>query len=286
MAPQPFENLPRRGPLFFIAFMAAFAWLLSLPTYAAQAPVAPQPYLLHLNGIGGERSCDHWLLNGLRQGGFNAEVEVYDWTAGRVGIEALQGQELHSAQSRKVAEKLTAFARQHPNRPIYITSHSGGCGVAVWALEQLPENVKINTLVMFAPALSPNYDLSKALSHVTDRAYVFSSPHDTIVLGTGTKLFGTIDGLKVEAAGLNGFIQPDQADPAQYKKLSPHPYNKQWLAKYGNAGSHICALRPLFAREYVATLLLTGSAPADETPDTPVTATTQPVQPTRTSVLP
>jgi pimeloyl-ACP methyl ester carboxylesterase len=264
--------------------MAVLPCLLSRTIQAAQVAAASKPYLLHLNGIGGERVCDHWLLDGLRQGGFNAEMEVYDWTTGRIGIEALQGRELHSAQSHKVAEKLTAFARQNPRRPIYITSHSGGCGVIVWALEQLPEDVKINTLVMIAPALSPDYDLSKALSHVKGRAYVFSSPHDTIVLGTGTKLFGTIDGQKVEAAGLNGFVRPEQADPEQYKKLSPQPYSSQWLAKYGNAGSHICSLRPMFAREYIATLLLTGTPPADE--PTPVAATTQPVQPTRTPVLP
>ena len=33
-----------------------------------------------------------------------------------------------------------------------------------------------------APALSPQYDLSKALAHVRDKAYVFSSVHDVYVL--------------------------------------------------------------------------------------------------------
>ncbi|HEX2973450.1 MAG TPA: hypothetical protein VHP11_14040 [Tepidisphaeraceae bacterium] len=278
MAIQPLACSYGIGRAFLLSLMVVSAWLISPLAQAQQAESLP--YLLHLNGIGGERSCDHWLLIGLQQGGFKAEVEIYDWTGGRVGIEALQGRELHAAESRKVAEKIAVFAHQHPDRPIYITSHSGGAGVAVWALEQLPDEVKIDTLVMFAPALSPDYDLSKALRHVKGRAYVFSSPHDTIVLGTGTKLFGTIDGHKVEAAGLNGFVCPGQADLEEYKKLVPQPYNKDWLIKYGNAGSHICALRSKFAREYVSTLLLTGAPPADEIkPAKVAAATTQPARP-------
>ena len=38
-------------------------------------------------------------------------------------------------------------------------------------------------------------------------------------LGAGTRLFGTIDGKHVEAAGKVGFHPPQRADPAQYQKL-------------------------------------------------------------------
>jgi hypothetical protein len=121
---------------------------------------------------------------------------------------------------------------------------------------------------MFAPALSPDFDLSNALRHVVHKAYAFTSPYDMIVLSTGTKLFGTVDGVKCEAAGLNGFVCPRTADEEQYKKLCPQPYNKAWAIKYGNVGSHICSMRPKFAKDYVATLFLTGAPPPDANPTT------------------
>jgi len=243
----------------------------------AARPPATKPWLLHLNGIGGERMCDHALIEGLAQGGFKADVEFYDWTGGQIGIEALQGRERHETEARKIADKLAGQFRAHPKTPIYMTSHSGGCGVAVWALELLPDEVKVDYLLLFAPALSPDYNLTKALRHVNKKAYVFSSEYDQIVLGTGTKLFGTIDGQRVEAAGLNGFVEPDTADAEQYKKLIAQPYKLNWLREYGSAGSHISALGARFSRGYVATLLLTGSPPKDKEVD--VAATTQPARP-------
>lgn len=242
-------------------------WLLSAGLLflgvAAASGEEGKAFLLHLNGIGGERMCDHTLVDGLREGGFRAEVEFYDWTGGRIGIEALQGRDRHEKEAKKIAEKLTAQHRAHPDVPIYVTSHSGGCGLAVWALELLPDDVQVECLLMFAPALSPDYDLSKAFRHVKRKAYAFTSKYDTIVLGTGTKMFGTIDGQRVEAAGLRGFVRPDAADAEEYKKMETHAYRAAWLGQYGSAGSHICALRKKFAREYVARLLLTGEAPKD-----------------------
>lgn len=241
---------------------------------AGQQADQPKPWLLHLNGIGGQRVCDAWLVRGLQQGGFAGAVEFYDWTGGKTGIEALQGRTLHEAEARKIADKLVDYRRAHPTTPIYITAHSGGCGLAAWALELLPDDIQVEAVFMFAPALSPEYDLTKALKHVKTQLYAFSSPHDSVVLGTGTKLFGTIDGLRVEAAGLNGFVQPKTADAEQYKKLLAQPYQKEWLAKYGNAGSHICPLRTKFAREYVAPILLNGAATAPKHAAVPTTQPT------------
>ena len=35
-------------------------------------------------------------------------------------------------------------------------------GLAVWALEKLPDDVKVDTVLLMSSALSPTYDLSKA----------------------------------------------------------------------------------------------------------------------------
>ena len=227
--------------------------------------VEPRPFLLHINGIGGERLFDRTLVGALKQAGLEADCETHDWTHGDFGLTALQAYDKHRAEAKKIANRLVERAKQFPTAPIYITAHSGGTGVAAYALEMLPEDVKIQSIFFLAPALSPEYDLSKALRHVTGSLYVFTSPYDSVVLDTGTKMFGTIDGVRGAAAGLRGFLQPSTGDAEQYKKMVHFPYQKGWLVKYGNAGSHICSMRPKFARMFLGPLLLTGKVPMDET---------------------
>jgi len=222
---------------------------------AGAADKPPRPIWLHINGIGGERRMDHTLIRGLKAGGFDADYEFYDWTHGEDGLTALRNFTQNRKEADKVREMILRFAKERPDRPIYLSSHSGGAGIAVWALEDLPPDVKIESLLMMAPALSPTYDLSKALSHVRGKAYVFSSRYDSVILKTGTRMFGTIDRKFCEAAGLDGFVKPEGADDREYRKLVPQPYRRQWLLQYGNAGTHISAMGYQFSRLYIAPML-------------------------------
>jgi hypothetical protein len=238
-------------------------------TTPATTPAATTPFHLHLNGIGGYRYVDKSLLRGLQDGGLEGRVLAYDWTGIDVGMGALLDKARHREQSKKVAEMLIAAWREQPGRRITITCHSGGAGICVWALEQLPEEVKIDTIVMLAPALSPGYDLSPALQHVTGKLYAFYSPYDAAVLGFGTRMFGTIDGPKGEASGKIGFRQPANAvDPKQYERLVQIPYDSAWL-KLGNAGDHIGWMSRPFAHEVIAPLMLEGKMPTGTTTPNP-----------------
>src|SRR5688572_3875928 len=152
---------------------------------ARPANAGAKPYILHLPGIGGERGIDHALLRGLREAGIEAEYEIYDWTHGDIGVQALVAAEAHKRESRKIADLIAHYAKSNPGAPIYITSHSAGTGLATWALEQLPDDVKVHSVFMFASALSPTYDLTRALAHVTGKVHVFSSPNDAAVLSIG-----------------------------------------------------------------------------------------------------
>lgn len=228
---------------------------------ATSSQPGDKPFLLHVNGIGGERSIDHSLISGLQAGGFDAEVEYFDWTHGEDGLVVLRAYDRNRQEAEKVRDIIVRHAKERPNQPIYLSCHSGGVGIVVWAMEDLPPEVKVEWLLMLAPALSPSYDLSKALSHVKGKAYAFTSPYDTIILKTGTKFFGTMDRKYIEAAGLDGFVKPPGADDRQYAKLVAQPYQAQWLRMYGNPGTHIGATGTKFAREYIAPLLRTGRPP-------------------------
>jgi pimeloyl-ACP methyl ester carboxylesterase len=152
---------------------------------------------------------------------------------------------------------ITDKYRADPRTRIYLSGHSGGTAIAVWALERLPPDVKVDTLLLIASALSPTYDLSPALRRVRGRAYALHSPYDP-VLGIGTRMFGTIDGIRTDAAGRVGFTPPPTAaDPPQYAKLTTVGYGPGWI-RLSNIGDHIGPMMRPFAREVIAPLLQTG----------------------------
>lgn len=264
-----------RASAYTAAMRWIFALVLSLCTFLGISPAplqadgappsgnpepAPHTFLLHLNGIGGKRIMDRWLLEGLAQGGLEASYRIYDWTGDEEGMLALADVKLHQTESAKVAAMLADYHRDHPADRIILTSHSAGAGIAAWALSQLPAGTNIDTWLMLEPALSPQFDLSAALSHVNGRAYVFSSINDGIVLSAGTRLMGTVDRVQTDAAGFSGFVRPPQGDVRQYQKLISVPYDTAWL-RLGNFGDHIgCMMRP-FARAVIAPILIDGVIP-------------------------
>src|SRR5690242_64348 len=199
-------------------------------------------YLLHLPGISGARGYDRMMTGGLREAGYTGELETYDWTEKDPGLRALMAYERNQVEAQKIADRITSRVRADRNLKIIITAHSGGTGLAVWALEKLPQDITVEKVILLSSALSPQYDLSKALAHVRGKLYSFFSENDVLVLGAGTKLFGTIDGKKCESAGECGFVLPATADMQQYEKLIQKPYDKSWM-QYGNIGDHLVSMR-------------------------------------------
>lgn len=222
--------------------------------------------LIHLPGIAGARALDRQFVAGLHDGGYAGESETYDWTAGDPGLAALLARRRNERQADRIAARIEKLLTDDPGLKIRLVGHSGGAGIAAWALERLPDGLQVETLVLVAPALSRRYDLSKALAHVRGTAYAFTSPNDTIVLGAGTRLFGTIDGVKEDASGLHGFTKPAGADDAQYAKLVPMPYTAAWM-DFGNAGDHIGPMRRAFAREVISPIVQGREPPATRPAD-------------------
>ena len=226
------------------------------------ANVAPPPgsvYLVHLPGIAGDTPFDRWWMNALKEGGAADRVELYDWTCHDPWIHALQAYEGNHQQAQRVAELIVAKYRADPRAKVILTAESGGTGIAVWALERLPKNVQVQSLLLIAPAISPGYDLTAALCHVRGKAYAFTSGGDWFMLGAGTRLYGTIDGKRTEAAGLVGFHRPARADAAQYHKLVEMKYDPNWII-WGNFGSHSGGMSSAFARHVLAPLLIRSEA--------------------------
>lgn len=249
----------RLGVLAFILYVSA--------TASASAADTSDDYLLHLPGISGYHWLDRGMIEGLRLGGYAGTIDVVDWPRGNPGLGALLARERNHDEAKQVAQKLERQSRDHPGGRIVLTAHSGGTGILIWALEDLPDDVQVDTVLLIAPALSPTYDLSKALRHVRGKAYSFFSPLDAIVLGVGTRTFGTIDGVKVDAAGKLGFTAPDGADAEQYRKLVQVPYDVSWMP-LGNIGDHIGPMARPFAEAMLSPLAMGKALPVFKRPTT------------------
>src|SRR5687768_7244068 len=72
---------------------------------ATERPVqVSDAWLLHLPGIAGETRIDRGLVRGLREGGFDGAIQIYDWTGDAPGIPALRAHKRHQEEAAKVAQ--------------------------------------------------------------------------------------------------------------------------------------------------------------------------------------
>ncbi len=162
------------------------------------------------------------------------------------------------AKAAFVAETVRSFKAAHPHEPVFLVAKSGGSGVVINALEAL-EPQTVERVVLLAPALSPQYDLTRALRAVRRELVVFWSPFDIVILGAGTWLFGTIDRVRSVGAGLVGFQVPPvdkrtEVQSDEYEKLCQVRWRPP-MARTGYFGGHFGPDSPLFLRKYVVPLL-------------------------------
>lgn len=228
-------------------------------------------YTIILPGIEGTSFLNTSVAKGLVDGGWPGAVEVYDWTAGSVLLFPvnLRAYERNRDKARRIAEKITEYQDKHPGRPVHIIGHSGGGGVAVLAVEALPPGRQITSALLLAPAISPTYDLRRALRHTEYGIWNFYSRHDVGFLKAGTTVLGTIDGQHTSAAGAVGFQMPwglDEEDRRLYAaKLRQQAYSRK-MADSGHTGGHVGWANRRFVAEWLCPIM------CSQIPDRPALA--------------
>lgn len=220
---------------------------------------AAQGYVLILPGIEGKSYLNTRIAKGLNDGNVFYTIEVYDWTAGSVMLfpVTLRYLERNKREAAIVADKILAYQRAHPGRPVHLIGHSGGGGLAVLVLEALPADRPITSALLLAPAIAPSYDLRRALRRTTAGIWNYYSPYDVGFLKLGTTIMGTIDGRHVTAAGQKGFEIPlglDQEGRQLYGKLYQQCYNSR-MRESGHTGLHTGWARRRFVAEWLAPLI-------------------------------
>ncbi len=240
-----------------------YGWRFGPPVEVAEADA--DSLVLIADGVGGFDLTSFGLRHVVGQTGGPQLVRAVSWGHGWGRWHAdLSNVANQRAGSRAVADQVLAWRARYPDRPVFLVGKSGGTGIAVGALEILPEG-SVEGAVLLAAAISPTYDLTQALRAVVREVVVFWSPLDAIVLGVGTWVFGTVDRVHAVSAGLVGFKIPANLDAEgerQYRKLRQIRWTTE-LAAAGNLGGHAGTDNPAFLRKYVVPLLRKGAAQPD-----------------------
>jgi len=216
-------------------------------------PAGTQPssgHVVMLPGIEGSGWQYAGTVRGLRDAGLDQEVEIIPWGSPPLSsMRNLVDLPANQRRAKKIARRLTDLRREYPDAPLTLVGVSGGGGLAMLTLEALPDDIKLDHVILVAAAISKNYDLSKAQPHVIDKLISFHSKRDAIV-GAGTLTCGTIDRAYVLSAGHCGFLETD-GTLARRDWLVQVPWNGSWL-EYGHYGGHFGYFSRRWARHVLA----------------------------------
>ncbi len=216
---------------------------------------------LVLPGIDAPSVFNSSVAQGLEDGGVDTAIEVHDWTTGTILAWPVHLLHLdrNKQQARVLAQKIVKYQDRYPGRPVHLIGHSAGCAIIVFALEELPPEHSVTSAVLVAGALSPDYDLSPALSKTSDGIWNYSSPFDALFLGVATTALGTVDRAHRPSAGATGFNRPPGHSQKVHElyetRLHEVPYEISMLWD-GNTGGHFGATNVTFAREQLAPVIL------------------------------
>ena len=223
-------------------------------------------YVYYLDGAGGGGTLKNYssgVRSGLLDAGYDGAGEMFPWETG-MGLMADQtaSNEYKRGKARALAEAMVEYRQAHPDAPMTVIGLSAGTVIAVFALEALPPDIKVENVILLSGSLSATYDLTAALEHVNGKMYVTTSDRDA-VLGALLPLTGTADrgsGTN-ETIGVEGPMLPPNA-PSQtrdlYQKLRIVPWKKEF-EKYGDYGRHTDTVAAGFVAHYIAPLITTTS---------------------------
>ncbi len=199
-------------------------------------------------GIEGQATMVQPVVEALRDSGYKGDIYRINWGNPLLPFRNLCNKDYKVLKANELAQDITNYARQHPHQPIDLIGYSAGGGLATMAVELLPEDIKVNNLTLVHSALSPDYDLTLALSKVSGKIKNVHSKADWVILGIGTTIFGTMDNSHCSSAGMVGFnigkAVPNISQRHKLQQVSWQLDQKRW-------GGHITIYAHNFNKQYV-----------------------------------
>lgn len=220
-------------------------------------------YTIILPGIEGRSHLNENIAFGLNDGGVPGAIEIYDWTVGGwfTWLLNLRWSDHNRKEAAKIAAKIKNYQDAYPGRPVCLIGYSGGGGIAVLALEHLPQEHKIDCAILLAPALAPDYDLRKALTRTRTGIWNYYSKYDVGFLQVGTSAFGTMEGKHARAAGAVGFVKPwgmDKSSHELYDRMLHQQEFTPQMSEAGHYGLHTTWSRRSFVARWLAPIVRTA----------------------------
>jgi len=204
----------------------------------------------------------------VRQAHPGLDVELRPWGVPLLSVHNLMAYQRNRETAGKLAGELADYRREHPHAVIDVVGYSGGGGVAVFLVEALPPDVRIDRLILVAPAISRDYPLEQwVLPRVREFVVNYASDRD-LKVGWGTATFGTIDRVFEVSAGHAGFT-------LEHPRLVQVRWN-QTMKRQGHHGNHRSYRAPAWQRKF----LLPALDPAVTAENLRDLAQTAPVEPT------
>lgn len=236
-----------------IAFAAGVGTLLSTGCAASSSTMTGGPTVVFLDGSGWAGS-ERGVREGLRAAGFQGNVEIFAWTTGLGSVPDHFLVQHKRRKAVRLAERIRQRRARFPNDDLHLMGLSAGTAVIVFALEELPPDVSVNNVVLFAPSIVGDYDLSNAMTHVSGFLYATSSPHDGILIG----LRVNADGGSGQPAGLYGLRVPSRVKRFDtYARVVNLPWRPPY-ADLGWSGSHTGATGSRFVQKVIAPRVLSN----------------------------
>lgn len=211
--------------------------------------------VLVVHGIDGAGPWYSSLVDGLKEGIAGDEVEMVNWGGPWWLLVNLKVPLIHDAAENDLARRIVAWRRIHPEGRITLVGHSAGCGVILQSLSSASAAAQVDNVLLLAPAVGEDYDLSRALAHVRGTMHVFHSKHDAMLLST--LLTGTYDNAWSNSAGRNGFLAAGSLADSLRPRLVQHGYEAAWKS-LGCGGGHFGWRSKAFVQRILAPLATAG----------------------------
>ena len=213
--------------------------------------------VLILPGIEGRSFLNVSLLAGLLDSGLPYAMEIVDWTTGcpLLGIYHLRAWERNRRVACQIAGRVVEYRRKYPGRPVWLIGHSAGGAMSLLTAEYLPAEESLTGIVLLAPAMSSRYSCDAAMQRTERGIWNFYSAGDVWLLGLGTLLFGTFDGVHWPGSGCIGFAHRTNPLPAAECQLRQIPYRLGMISQF-NLGGHFGCVHRVFVAETIGPILL------------------------------
>lgn len=162
-----------------------------------------------------------------------------------------------------IRDEIIRYQDTHPGAPVYLIGHSGGGAIAVMVAEKMPDQRKVQGLVLLSASISSAHNLTDALNHCEHGIVNFHNTDDGLLLLVGTTLAGNVDRLYGPAAGLIGFDWPEDRHNDLRKQAYARLYQRELTPDMTLGGDpHTLVTRPRFVATYIAPWILRSRWPA------------------------